>query len=233
MESRGPALVARLSAFARLKRSCAAEWTAYIQHPFVRLLGEGTLAQESFKHYLKQDYLFLVHFARAYGLAVFKSETLTDMRQAKDSLAAVLDTEIGLHIATCREWGIDEAALAQLPEAAATTAYTSYVHERGMQGNLLDLHVAVSPCIVGYAEVATWLAVQPFTKRERNPYRDWIDMYASEDYQKAAHAEAAQIDRLYQAEAAGAPRFAELANTFAQATRLEIAFWNMGLNRLP
>ena len=58
-------------------------------------------------------------------------------------------------------------------------------------------------------------------------------MYASEDYQKAAHAEAAQIDRLYQAEAAGAPRFAELANTFAQATRLEIAFWNMGLNRLP
>ena len=222
-----------MSVFARLKRSCRDDWTAYIQHPFVRQLGEATLARESVEHYLKQDYLFLVHFARAYGLAVFKSETLPDMRQAKDALAAILDTEIGLHVAYCRKWGIDEAELARVPEAAATTAYTSYVHDRGVRGNLLDLHVALSPCIVGYAEVARWLIAQPFTKRESNPYGAWIDMYAGDEYQAAARAEAVQIDRLYEAEGGGEPRFAELAEVFAQATRLEIAFWDMGLNRSP
>lgn len=221
-----------MSAFARLKRSCAADWTAYIQHSFVRQLGEGTLAQESFKHYLKQDYLFLVHFARAYGLAVFKSETLPDMRQAKDALSAVLDTEIGLHVRYCGTWDIGEEELAQLPEAAATTAYTRYVHERGVHGNLLDLHVALSPCIVGYAEIARWLAAQPFTRRENNPYGEWLDMYLSDDYQAAARAETAQINRLYTAEA-GERRLAELAHVFAEATRLEIAFWDMGLNLSP
>ena len=219
-----------MSAFARLKRSCADDWTAYIEHPFVRQLGEGTLAPESFTHYLKQDYLFLTHFARAYGLAVFKSETLIDMRHAKDALSAVLDTEISLHVAYCREWGIDEAELAQLTEAQATAAYTGYVHERGMRGNLLDLHVALSPCIVGYAEVARWLTAQTFTRQERNPYRKWIDMYASDEYQAVACAEATQIDRLYAAED-GEPRFGELAEVFVNATRLEIAFWDMGLNR--
>ncbi len=221
-----------LSVFARLKRSCLDDWIAYIQHPFVRQLGEGSLAQDSFRHYLKQDYLFLVHFARTYGLAVFKSETLPDMHQAKNALSAVLDTEIGLHVEYCREWGVEEAELAQLTEAKATTAYTNYVHERGMRGNLLDLHVALSPCIIGYAEVALWLAAQPFTKRDNNPYREWIDMYASDDYQAAARAEHDQIERLYGAEASE-PRFAELAQVFAQATRLEIAFWDMGLSRSP
>jgi thiaminase/transcriptional activator TenA len=222
-----------VSVLARLKRTCAIDWTAYIHHPFVRQLGAGTLAEASFKHYLKQDYLFLIHFARAYGLAAFKSETLSDMRHARDALSAVLDTEIGLHVAYCRDWGIGEAELAQLPEAAATAAYTRYVHERGMQGSLLDLHVALSPCTVGYAEVAMWLAGQPFTVREHNPYGAWIDMYASGDYQTAAGAEVAQIDRLYSAEGAGEARFTELATTFSDATRLEIAFWDMGLNRLP
>ncbi len=221
-----------MSAFARLKQACAADWTAYIEHPFVRRLGEGSLSPESFKHYLKQDYLFLIQFARAYGLAVFKSETIADMRQAKDALGEILDTEIGLHVAYCGEWGIPEAELAQLATAEATTAYTGYVHECGMGGNLLDLHVALSPCIVGYAEVAQWLAGQPFTVCESNPYRQWIDMYASDDYQAVARAEIVQIDRLYAAEA-GEPRFDELAEVFANATRLEIAFWDMGLNRLP
>ena len=221
-----------MSAFARLKGSCPEDWTAYTQHPFVRQLGEGTLAQESFKHYLKQDYLFLVHFARAYGLAVFKSPTLADMRQAKDALSAVLDIEIGLHLGYCQAWGIGEEELVQLPEAEATTAYTSYVHERGVQGNLLDLHVALSPCIVGYAEIARWLSAQPFTRRENNPYGEWLDMYLSDEYQVAADAEAHQIDRLYDAEA-GEARFAELARIFGHATRLEIAFWEMGLNCSP
>ena len=36
----------------------------------------GELPETSFRRYLAQDYLFLIHFARAYGLAAFKGETL-------------------------------------------------------------------------------------------------------------------------------------------------------------
>jgi hydroxymethylpyrimidine/phosphomethylpyrimidine kinase len=38
-------------------------WEDYIYHPFVTRLGDGKLDPDVFKHYMIQDYLFLVrHF---------------------------------------------------------------------------------------------------------------------------------------------------------------------------
>lgn len=51
----------------------------------------------------------------------------------------------------------------ELPEARATLAYTRYVLDTGNRGDLLDLHVALAPCLVGYGEIANWLNVQPST----------------------------------------------------------------------
>lgn len=56
-----------------------------------------------------------------------------------------MDVELDLHISYCKEWGISEAELANLPEARATLAYTRYVLDTGNRGDLLDLHVALSP----------------------------------------------------------------------------------------
>src|SRR5690554_6187067 len=117
--------------FERLKQSCAAEWRAYCEHEFVRQLGAGTLPMEAFQHYLKQDYLFLVHFGRAWGLAVYKSRDIGQLRQSLDSLKAIIDVELDLHVKYCGEWGISESQLAQLEESRATLAYTRYVLETG------------------------------------------------------------------------------------------------------
>ena len=214
--------------FERLKESCREDWERYIQHDFVRQLGDGTLPKECFEHYLKQDYIFLIHFARAYALAIYKSERIEDMRQAKASLAAILDDEISLHLAYCRDWGLSEAEILAVPEATPNMAYTRYVLERGSAGSLLDLHVALAPCVVGYAEVATWLLQQPWTKRQDNPYGPWIDTYAGEDYQKVARGQIDLLARLGAREATE-ERFPDLARTFRDATRLEIGFWDMGL----
>ena len=47
--------------FDTLKARCHDDWNAYITHAFVRGLGNGSLPRECFEHYLKQDYLFLLH----------------------------------------------------------------------------------------------------------------------------------------------------------------------------
>ena len=46
--------------FDRLKAEAAADWSSYVDHSFVRQLGEGTLPQAAFRTYLVQDYLFLI-----------------------------------------------------------------------------------------------------------------------------------------------------------------------------
>lgn len=216
------------SLFDRLRRSCGDDWRAYTRHAFVRQLAAGTLPEACFRHYLAQDYLFLIHFARAYALAAYKSETIADIRDAARSVAAIVDSEMSLHVAYCRGWGLDEAALAATREAAATTAYTRYVLERGAAGDLLDLHTALAPCVVGYAEIAAALKDDPATATDGNRYGDWIETYAGEEYRGVARAAVDRLDELDSRR--GAPnRFAALAETFRQATRLEADFWRMGL----
>ena len=104
--------------FTDLTTACQDDWRAYIEHDFVRQLGNATLPDASFRHYLKQDYLFLIHFARAYALAAYKSPTLADLRQAHEGLKAIVDVELGLHVGFCQEWGISEQELAEPPKPA-------------------------------------------------------------------------------------------------------------------
>ncbi len=216
--------------FKDLKNKCQTEWRAYIEHSFVQQLGDATLSREAFQHYLKQDYLFLIQFARAFALAAYKSPTLSDLRQAKEGLQAIVDVELDLHIGYCREWGISEQELADLPEARATIAYTRYVLDTGNRGDLLDLHVALSPCMVGYGEIATWLNSRAETSRgDSNPYDAWIAMYESDEFQEAMQAEIRWLnERLADVSPA---RFEQLTRIFSDATRLEIDFWEMGLKQ--
>src|ERR671925_643584 len=96
----------------RLIQASAESWRAYTHHQFVLLLASGDLSERCFRRYLVQDYLFLIHFARAWGLAIYKSDALGEMRRAQRLVAATLDVEIGLHIDYCRRWGLSEAAIA-------------------------------------------------------------------------------------------------------------------------
>ncbi|MEZ5669484.1 MAG: TenA family protein [Alphaproteobacteria bacterium] len=162
------------SLFARLKADCAADWKAYVEHAFVRGLADGSLPERVFRAYLVQDYLFLIQFARAYALAAYKADRLADMRQAAAGLDAILNTEMALHVAFCAGWGIDEAAMASAPEHPHTVAYTRYVLDTGLAGDLLDMHVALAPCMLGYAEIGARLLADPATRRDGNPYRPWI-----------------------------------------------------------
>lgn len=214
---------------AALKSACGRHWADYIHHPFVAGLGRGTLPEAAFRHYLVQDYLFLLHFARAHALAVAKSDDLADMRYAARGISAILDVEIDLHIAYCRGWGLSEAEMAATPEDQATVAYTRFVMDRGLAGDLLDLHVALAPCVLGYGEIGAVLASAPDTLRQGNPYEPWIAMYAGDEYQALARGHADFLEDLARRRG-GMARLAPLSAVFTTATRLEIGFWQMGLD---
>ena len=216
-----------MDVFARLQAAAADEWTAYVDHPFVRQLGAGTLPEAAFRAYLVQDYLFLIQFARAYALAAYKSRTPDDIRAAQMGLAAILE-ETALHVRLCARWGIGVEALAATPEHPATVAYTRFVLDQGAAGDLLDLHVALAPCVVGYAVIGQALAPQGIAALDGHPYREWIADYAGEPYQAVAARARAHLDALA-ARALTEARMPALVATFATASRLEADFWQMGL----
>lgn len=218
--------------FNDLRSACGETWRRYVDHPFVRGLAEGTLPRPCFSHYLTQDYLFLHQLARAYGLAAFKSERLEDLRFATAGLTAIIESEMQMHVTYCAGWGLSEVEMAATSEAGETMAYSRFVLDRGLAGDLLDLLVALAPCIVGYGEIGRTLLADPRTRHEGNPYRAWIETYAADDYQSVADGHVRQIDAVMQWRGSPARREV-LIQTFRQATRLETDFWTMGLHPPP
>jgi thiaminase (transcriptional activator TenA) len=216
-----------MSFFERLKTAAPAEWRAYTEHPFTNGMADGSLPEAAFRHYLVQDYLFLIEFARAYALCVYKSPQLADMREGAAGLSAILDVEMDLHVKLCAGWGLSPRNLEQVSPAAEMLAYTRYVLDAGMRGDLLALKVALAPCVIGYAEIATRLAANSDAQVSTNPYRDWIAEYAGAPYQEVAAKARAHLDCLADRYATPA-REAELAAIFEEATRLEADFWEMG-----
>lgn len=216
-----------MSFFAQLKSAAHDEWRAYTEHPFTNGMADGSLPEAGFRHYLVQDYLFLIEFARAYALAVYKAPKLADMRDAAAGLSAILDVEMDLHVKLCGGWGLAPADIEAAPAAPQTLAYTRYVLDTGMRGDLLALKVALSPCVIGYAEIAARLAAVPGAMDPANRYREWIGEYAGAAYQEVAADATASLDDLAGRYLTPA-RETELTTIFREATRLEADFWEMG-----
>ncbi len=200
-------------------------WQDYTEHKFVRELGRGTLPLASFKHYLIQDYLFLLQFARAWGLAVYKAENVELMKYAQQGIQSILEVEQSMHLDFCESWGISAQEIQKHPESPNNIGYTRYVLDIGMKYGIAELFVAMAPCALGYSQIAEKLAKN---HTPNNPYQKWIDMYDSDTSQESVQRFMRQADQLIQQSGIQDPEHWQ--RIFNTATRMEIGFWQMGLD---
>ena len=211
------------------RSACPDQWAAYVGHAFVRGLQDGTLPRGAYLGYLRQDYLFLGHFARAWGLAAAKAADLSELRQCASILDSLVNTEIALHVETCKGAGISEADLQATREEAENLAYTRFVLATGYGGDFLDLMAALAPCVIGYGEIGATLA----RANSASAYQDWITVYGGESYQSDCQNFGHMLERAVERRLGptyhALPRWRALCEIFAAATRLEAGFWDMGL----
>jgi thiaminase/transcriptional activator TenA len=215
-----------------LINACHQEWHTYTQHEFIQHLAKGTLAPACYLHYLKQDFLFLKQYARAYALAIYKADSLADMRTALTSVTALLASEINHHLDYCSTWGVTESDLEAEDEDFGTVAYTRYVMDAGMKGNIVDLYVALAPCFIGYAEIGRNLAENACTERQGNPFESWIKLYSGAQFQQGVMQSAEHIDKLLADIDCQSQRGQDLIKIFRTAIQMEITFWQQALNAI-
>ena len=213
-----------------LFRASSQHWNDYTRHDFVRGLGDGTLPKEAFLHFLKQDYVFLIHFSRAWALAVAKADTLEEMRACGRTVNGLVNGEMAFHVEFCRKAGISEAELLATVEASENLAYTRYVLEAGYSGDFLSLLAALAPCVFGYGEIGLRLEEE----KTSDTYIDWINTYAGDEYQSVCKNVGKLLDNAVASRLGDhfeqTPMLDKLSNIFDTATRLEVSFWGMGLN---
>lgn len=182
------------------------------QHPFVTGIGDGTLSRERFVGYVEQDAWFLTAFARAYAVALAKAPDVATLRELKTLLDGVFD-ELELHAAYATSWGADLD-----PEPApATLAYTDFLQRVAWSAPIGHTLAAMTPCMRLYADLGRHLAP---TADPDGPYREWVDTYASDDFEQLA----VTLERLLATHVD--PDDVVAAGHYRTAMRLELAFFD-------
>ncbi len=159
----------------------------------------------------------------------WKGETVTQMRLFTRAGKENNEEEMALHVSLCGAEGISEADLLTTEERPENAAYTRFVMDCGFSGDFTSLLVALAPCVLGYGEIGHRL----LRDKTSETYADWIATYGGEEYQSLCRDVGALLDgaleRRFGSGFETLPVWSDLCATFAQATRLEVGFWQMGL----
>ncbi len=207
----------------RLCRLVQPVWEAQHNHPFVRGIGDGTLPLEKFKFWLRQDYLFLIDYARLLALAVARAPDLPTMRRFADLVHTTLNVEMDLHRSYAAEFGISLEELEAEEKVPTTRGYTDFLLRVAFTGDFTELISALLPCMWGFSDIGRRLArdARPVDHR----YAKWIDMYSSPEFADLADWCRKVVDRA----AAGLPEEAlrRMEDAFLTSSRYEYLFWDM------
>lgn len=198
-------------------------WEAQLEHPFVRGIAAGDLDEQVFRRWVVQDYLYLKEFARVFAWAAAKADRLASMGWYAAALDLTLNTEMELHRAYAGRFGISAGDLEAGEMWPTNRAYTDFLVRTAADGDLAELVAALLPCAWGYAWIGRRLAEEGRPADRR--YADWIEQYASPEFQEAAGWLRGEMDRL--AEGASADRRERLLDLFLLSSRYEWMFWEM------
>ena len=200
---------------------------AILSHPFITGIGDGALPVEKFEHYIKQDYLYLIDYAKVLAIASARAPDLETMGWFAGLLDETLNTEMELHRSYCGEFGITREELENTEAAPTTIAYTSFLLKVANLGSFGELVAALLPCQWGYWEIGNHLTKQGMP--DGAPlYSKWIEMYSSGEFEELAQRIRSLADRV--AEGVAPSQLAPMEEAYRTSLRLEYKFWDMAYN---
>ena len=200
---------------------------AILSHPFITGVGDGTLPVENFQHYVKQDYVYLIDYARVLALASARAPDLETMGWFAGLLDETLNSEMDLHRRYCAEFGVTRQELESTEAAPTTVAYTSYLLKVAYQGSFAQLVASLLPCQWGYWEIGDHLAKRGEPKHAPL-YCRWIQMYSSAEFADLARALRSLADRIAEESAPG--QMGAMEEAYLTSLRFERRFWDMAQN---
>lgn len=206
-----------------LRQRAASTWDKEKAHPFVTGIGDGTLALDRFRYYMRQDYVFLIEFCRAISLAVAKARTLEDMGWFAQMIHETLNMEMALHVSFCADFDITEEDLLATKPSPTTWAYTRHMINTAHQGTVGETAAVILPCSWGYAEIGQALYAQG-TPKDQPLYTRWIETYNSQEFADIADWLRGFVDK--HAETAGSSEMEAMERAFRISSQYEYMFWD-------
>ncbi|EAI6906802.1 thiaminase II [Campylobacter coli] len=213
--------------FSRLIEVNSQIWDKYLHHEFVKKLENGSLKEENFLFYLKQDYIYLIYYAKCYARLALNAKNAEELRFAMKFQNYITEGEIELHKSILK-LGIDADKLNVKDESLTNIAYTRYMLSVGESGDFLDMLVALSACAIGYGYIGAEIYKRlDKEKLQNHPYKEWILTYSSDEFQNEIKEFEDFLNSYTQK--ISQEKFENLSEIFYNVVRLESAFWEHAL----
>jgi thiaminase (transcriptional activator TenA) len=207
-----------------MRAKAAPIWEKEHAHPFVQGLGDGTLAPERFKFYLRQDYVFLVDYCRVFGIAAAKARDAAMIASFGKLLNDTSTIEMQIHRDYCAQFGISAAELEATTPSMITHAYTRHLLTVAYSAPIVEIVAALLPCQLGYAEIAARLVREGKTGAG-SMYAAWVEAYASKAFTDLAEMMVEMFASL--ADDLSAYQAGVAETNFLASSRYEYLFWQM------
>ena len=186
-------------------------------HPFNQEMKNGTLPVEKFKFYIYQDSLYLAEFAKALATAGTRSGTSQELLDFLGFAQNAILVERALHIGYFKEYDIDF----QSGKAPGCFAYTNYLLAVSAFESFEVAVAALLPCFWIYKKIGDYIYQ---TQTKPNPYQNWIDAYAGEEFGVSVQKALRICDEI--AENASETTRKKMKEAYVMASKLEYVFWD-------
>lgn len=198
-------------------------WEQCEKTDFIMELKKGTLPASKFKNYIIQDSIYLKHYARVCGKAIYLSTNLRDIQLYYAMLGFVTDKESAVRLKYLHSYGLTDDDVELMEPLPENRTYIEFLLAAAERGGVCEILMAALPCMMLYSWLFRRIAAEPGTDKSR--YWDFIEDYADQQYEEQCIVWGQFAER----RCGGLPESEKtrLAGIFREASGLELAFWHM------
>ena len=194
-------------------------WDVMLAHPFMLQTRDGTIADDTFARWMRQDYLFVEHGVHFLGALLARAP-----RRHRDALAdaiAALRKELLLFEEQARQFGVH---LVGTKPAFITHAYMQFLTAVAHVASYAEAYTVLYVAERAYHD--SWRVVREGIA-EDSRWLPFVDNWAGDVFGEYVAYLERELDEL--AAHTGVDERARMADLFELTTRYEIAFWEMAV----
>ncbi|SHE43117.1 TenA family protein [Dysgonomonas macrotermitis] len=187
-----------------------------LELPFIQELMNGTLANEKFIFYIRQDAVYLAEYGRVLTGIASRLASIKHISAFLNFASESIIVEQALHESFVHELSSDKTEA-----TPSCLLYTSYLQKQ-LAGAPLEVALAsVLPCFWIYKEVGDYILENQ--AKGNNPYQSWIDTYGGEGFSESVSLAISICDEVAE-QCTGAQQQA-MTEAYLMCSKFEWMFW--------
>jgi len=208
--------------FERMKQAVEHLLPAIHAHPFNRDLAKGSLSQEIFNFYVKQDALYIRDFSGALFLVSQRLPIAAHSRAFLNYREQIVRFESKLQSQYLRRsfsLGFHDVQFCPNQKIPAIERYTGHLLETAKKASVEVAVASLIPCFWVYNDLGRTMQYNP-----TNPYSSWIQSYSGEVFTAATQSITCIADEVGDVSSQFIQE--KMIQAFTLSTKYEISFWD-------